>query len=163
MATVNEVLERVSRVREDAYDDVTKAGWLLELEGKLFREVILRHKLTPGEKLLGQTVSVCPECGSTEIYYDKAMDCCSCTACRWSELPAFPRRYPEDGDLPLLVPHPYDELYGLYLFSQLDLYNREIQNYNNSAAVFNAALDEWRQSYHRTHTPLNAGGYKLLV
>lgn len=163
MATINEVLERVSRVRADAYDDVTKAGWLLELEGKLYREVILRHKRTPGVRPLGPQVSVCPQCGSGELSYDKALDCCSCTACRWSELPPFPRRFPEDGDLPLLVPPPYDELYGLYLFSQLDLYNREIQNYNNSVALFNAALDEWRQSYHRTHLPLSRGGYRNLI
>ena len=34
MPSINEVIERVGRVRPDAYDDKTKAGWLIELDGK---------------------------------------------------------------------------------------------------------------------------------
>lgn len=44
MPTINEVIERVNRVRMDAFDDKTKAGWLLSLEGKLYRESIQTHK-----------------------------------------------------------------------------------------------------------------------
>lgn len=49
--TINEVLEKVSRVRMDAVDDSTKAGWLLELDGKLFREVIETHEMNAGEEM----------------------------------------------------------------------------------------------------------------
>ena len=178
MPSINEVLERVNRARPDAIDDETKAAWLLELDGQLYREVILRHRLHPqGARPIrkaaepptaGQTsgsglhgpAGVCPVCGSTEIFYDRAMDCSSCQACRWSELPEYPRNYPEDGDKPLLVPAPYDGLYDLYLMSKSDFYLRELDNYNNSALAYNTALDEWKKAYHRSHAPIGAGYYK---
>lgn len=125
MPTINEVLERTARVRPDAYDDKTKAGWLIELDGKLYREVILRHRVT--------------------------------------ELPDLPKAFPEDGNKPLLVLPPYDNLYDLYLYAQVDLYNREITNYNNSAALFDTAMDEWRRAWHREHQPLGAGYYKNVI
>ena len=37
MPSINEVLERVNRARPDAIDDETKAAWLLELDGQLYR------------------------------------------------------------------------------------------------------------------------------
>lgn len=171
MPTINEVLERTARVRPDAYDDKTKAGWLIELDGKLYREVILRHRLTTGKELRGP-VGTCPVCGGygeggpaegkkpMAPYYDPVLDCSSCPACRWSELPDLPKAFPEDGNKPLLVPPPYDNLYDLYLYAQVDLYNREIMNYNNSAALFDTAMDEWRRAWHREHQPLGAGYYK---
>ena len=48
MPSINEVIERVNRARPDAIDDETKAAWLLELDGQLYRETILRHQLTSG-------------------------------------------------------------------------------------------------------------------
>ena len=90
------------------------------------------------------------------------MDCSSCQACRWSELPEYPRNYPEDGDKPLLVPAPYDGLYDLYLMSKSDFYLRELDNYNNSALAYNTALDEWKKAYHRSHAPIGAGYYKYV-
>lgn len=170
MPSINEVIERVNRARPDAIDDETKAAWLMELDGQLYRETILRHRLTPGRKARGPLEGVCPVCGgvwaddegatggAAGLYYDPVMDCCSCPVCRWSELPEYPKVYPEDGDKPLLVEAPYDGLYDLYLFSKVDFYNREADNYNNSALAFNTALDDWRKQYHRTHLPIGAGG-----
>lgn len=180
MPTINEVIERVAAVRPDAYDDSVKAARLIDLEGKLYREIVLRHKLTPGAAVKGP-VEVCPVCGGwgldgsgkprepetgekpLGIVYDAALDCSSCPACRWSELPEIPERFPEDGDMPLLVEPPYGRLYELYLMAQIDFLNREYDNYNNSVTAFNAALDEWRQKYHRDHRPLDSGYYKNLT
>jgi hypothetical protein len=119
MPTINEVLERVNRARPDALDDGTKAAWLIELDGKLYREVVLRHGRREDE-----------------------------------EEPELPKKYPEDADKELLVGPPYDNLYDLYIMAQADLYNREDANYNNSALVFNTALDEFKKAYHREHRPL---------
>ena len=66
-------------------------------------------------------------------------------------------------DLPLLVGSPYDRLYDLYLMAQIDFYNREYDNYNNSVTAFNAVLDEWRQKYHRDHLPLASRYYQNLM
>lgn len=175
MPSINEVIERVNRARPDAIDDETKAAWLLELDGQLYRETILRHRLTPGRKARGPLEGYCPACGGlgtdsehepeepAALYYDPVMDCCSCPACRWSELPDYPKAYPEDGDKPLLVEAPYDGLYDLYLMSKVDFYNREADNYNNSALAYNAALNEWRKQYHRSHMPIGAGGVTGLL
>ena len=102
--------------------------------------------------------TVCPTCGGTEINYDRMMDSSSCPACGWTDLPDYPKAFPEDGDKPLLVEAPYDGLYDLYLMSKVDFYNREADNYNNSALAYNAALDEWRKQYHRRHLPIGGGG-----
>lgn len=157
MPSINEVIERVNRARPDAIDDETKAAWLLELDGQLCRETILRHQLTSGRGAKGP-VAVCPTCGGTEITYDRVMDSNLCPACGWTDLPDFPKAFPEDGDKPLLVEAPYDGLYDLYLMSKVDFYNREADNYNNSALAYNAALDEWRKQYHRRHLPIGGGG-----
>ena len=156
MPSINEVIERVNRARPDAIDDETKAAWLLELDGQLYRETILRHQLTSGRGAKGP-VAVCPTCGGTEITYDRVMDSNLCPACGWTDLPDFPKAFPEDGDKPLLVEAPYDGLYDLYLMSKVDFYNREADNYNNSALAYNAALDEWRKQYHRRHLPIGGG------
>lgn len=128
MVTVNEVLERVSRVRPDAYDDKTKAGWIAELDGKVRAEVYGRH--------------------------------IPCKDCPW--LPAPVTASPEDWDKPLLIPAPNERVYELYVLAQVDFYNREYDNYNNSAAAFNTALDQWRQHFHRTHAPTGCGGVRNL-
>lgn len=152
MPSINEVIERVSQLRPDAIDDETKAAWLLELDGQIFRDVILRHRLTTGRYKRGPAES-CPVCGGTPDY-DPVMDGSACVACGWSQLPKYPVRYPEDGDIPLLVEPPYDGLYDLYLMSKADFLNREPDNYNNSVQAYNAALDEYLKQYHRTHMPI---------
>lgn len=48
---------------------------------------------------------------------------------------------------------PHERVYDLYVLAQIDFFNREYDNYNNSTLAFNNALDEWRQSFHRQHIP----------
>lgn len=171
MPTINEVIERVSRVRPDAYDDDTKAAWLLELEGRLWREVAARHRLRPmigpeelcGALLPAQAPETCPQCGGGTVLAGPGPGWCSCMDCGWSERPDIPKAFPEEGDRPLLVGAPWDRLYDLYLMAQVDFYNREMSNYNNSVTAFNSALDQWRQSYNRRHLPLDRGGYRNLM
>lgn len=155
MATINEVLERVQQMRPDAVDDETKAWWLIYLDGQLYQETVLRHRLTPGRNPKGP-VSLCPVCGGT-VTYDRVMDSSLCESCGWPDLPQVPKSWPEDGDKPLLVEAPYDRLYDLYVMAQVDFLNREIDNYNNSVLAYNTALDEWQKQYHRKHTPIGAG------
>lgn len=115
MPSINQVIERVSRVRPDAYDDDTKGGWLVALDGVLFNEVAMTHE---------------------------------------GERPTIPQSYPEDGDVPLFVGAPYDRLYDLYLMAQIDFHNRDMEDFNNSTAMYNAALDDWKRWYHRNHKPV---------
>lgn len=154
MPSINEVIQRVSLYRPDAYPDESKAGWLLELDGKLMEEVILRHKVTAGTTYAG-AAKVCPVCGMTAfLEYNRYLDMSRCS-CGWNSGPEAPKSYPEDGDKPLLVKAPWDNLYDLYLQAHVDLQNREIQNYNNSAALAEQAQTEWRRRWHQTHLPVS--------
>ena len=62
-----------------------------------------------------------------------------------------PYSYPEDMDRELIIPYPFDSLYGLYLESMIDYYNREYANYNNSAMLFEARFAEFKKAYIREH------------
>lgn len=55
------------------------------------------------------------------------------------------------GDTALLIRSPYDDLYIKFLAAETDLLNCDIARYNNSAAVFNAAFNAFRNAYNRTH------------
>lgn len=55
--TINKAMERAARLRSDPYDDETKAGWLLELEGRIREEVIGTHEGV----LAGEPVRSFPE------------------------------------------------------------------------------------------------------
>lgn len=57
--------------------------------------------------------------------------------------------YPEDMDKELLITAPFDNLYGLYLESMIDYYNREYGYYNNSALMFETRFTEYKKAYIR--------------
>lgn len=54
---------------------------------------------------------------------------------------------------PLLVPHPYDELYLHYLEAQMDYYQGEADRYNRSMGMYQAVLAAFANHYNRTHLP----------
>lgn len=64
---------------------------------------------------------------------------------------AQPYRYPEDMDIELLIPYPYENLYQLYVEAKIDFYNREYGNYNNSVTVFESLFREYKKAYIREH------------
>lgn len=49
METVNSILERAQKLREDAIPPEEKARWIMELDGKIRREVIDKHHRNEGE------------------------------------------------------------------------------------------------------------------
>lgn len=154
MPSINDVIARQALVRPDVYPDESKGAWLCELDGKLLEEVIFRHKVTEGTSYAG-AAAVCPVCGSSELLeYNNYLDMTRC-GCGWNSGPEVPKTYPEDGDKPLLVGAPYDNLYDLYLQAQVDLHNREMDNYNNSAMLEERAQSEWRRKWHQTHLPVS--------
>ena len=53
----------------------------------------------------------------------------------------------------LLVPHPYEEVYDLWLESQIDYANGETARYNNSISAFNYAYQVYERFYNREHMP----------
>lgn len=71
--------------------------------------------------------------------------------------------YPEDMDTQLLVPHPFEGIYALYLEAQIDLHNKEYEEYNNTILVFNTKLDEYKKAYIREHMPKSAGRIRNVM
>lgn len=55
-------------------------------------------------------------------------------------------------DTELLIPDEYaSEIYVSYIQSKIDLSNNEIGRYNNSMSMFDAAYNNFKKSYNRTH------------
>lgn len=63
--------------------------------------------------------------------------------------------YDDDTSLEteLLVPAPYDNIYVLWLQSQIDYANEESAKFNNSSLAYNHAYSEFQKYYNRTHMP----------
>lgn len=59
--------------------------------------------------------------------------------------------YPDDMDKELLIPAPFDDVYGLFVEAKIDYYNREYGNYNNSAMMFESQFNEYKKDYIRHH------------
>ena len=62
----------------------------------------------------------------------------------------------------LIVPSPYDRLYTQYLKMKIDEENGETARYNNSAALYNTYITEYKKYYNKTHMPLNATNRKNI-
>jgi hypothetical protein len=61
--------------------------------------------------------------------------------------------FPADGDNDLLVPPPYDKVYGLYVEAQIARYMENYEGYNNNTALYNAAFDSYAAYYRRNNVP----------
>ena len=62
----------------------------------------------------------------------------------------------------LIAPAPYDELYIRFLEAQIDYSNGEIGKYNNSMAMYNEAMQSFRNYYNRLHMPLQKNNMKFF-
>lgn len=59
------------------------------------------------------------------------------------------------GGSELMARPPYSDLYRFYLEAQIDMANGEVNRYNNSMAMFNAAWTAYRNYYNRRHMPVS--------
>ena len=64
---------------------------------------------------------------------------------------------PEDLEIDLLVPAPYDEMYLRWLEAMIDYHNSEDERYNNAIILFNNAYEGYKTHYTRTHMPKSNG------
>lgn len=58
------------------------------------------------------------------------------------------------GDTVLLAEAPYDDVYIRHLEAMADYHNGEIEKYNNSVLLFDAAYKAFAWHYNRTHLPI---------
>ncbi len=73
-----------------------------------------------------------------------------------------PRRFPEDGDMELVVGEPYDNLYDHYLTAMIEYWMREYDAYNNTTALFMQAYDEFRARWRRDHRPRETAPFRVM-
>ena len=72
--------------------------------------------------------------------------------------------YTEDKlSVSLIVKSPYDRLYTAYLKMKIDQENGETARYNNSAALYNTYLMEFRKYYNKTHMPIDATKQRPMI
>ena len=142
MATVNQILERVSRLRPvQAAEDADLARWLLELEGRLWDELA-------GESALPRPPRLQEEPTGEETGEEEGTVPSTPLTPAWP--PAAPARaWPADGDMPLLAPAPYDRLYDLWLTAQLEFALQEYAGYNNTISLFNEASQAFAAWFRR--------------
>ena len=60
----------------------------------------------------------------------------------------------EEQDTVLLIPEPYDDVYILFIMAKADLYNGELDRYNNSAILYSEAYKRAADAWNRTHKHL---------
>jgi hypothetical protein len=72
--------------------------------------------------------------------------------------------YTEDKlSVSLIVKSPYDRLYTAYLKMKIDQENGETARYNNSAALYNTYLMEYRKYYNKTHLPIGSKNNRQTI
>ena len=76
----------------------------------------------------------------------RARDCCPFFAFK-------PYVYDLDDTTQLAAPDVYSDVYRTYLFSKIDVVLGEIDRYNNDAALFSAAWNDYAAWYRRNHYP----------
>lgn len=78
---------------------------------------------------------------------------------------AEPKQYdtPKDADQDLLVPHPYDDVYALYVAAMIDFFNKEYTNYNNSVLMFTERMEAFKAWYIRTHQDNGAKNFRNVM
>lgn len=117
--TLQQALNLTDELMPNTMERATKIGYLSQIDGLIYHEILLTHEHTPEQE-------VCPE-------YDSDTD---------------------QGTV-LLVPDNYaEDLYTNWLFSKIDLQNREMDMYNNHRALFENAYDTMHDWWNRTYMPV---------
>lgn len=70
---------------------------------------------------------------------------------------------PDDSDEPLLVEHPFDDLYGLYVMAMIDFHNQEFDHYNNTTQLFLTRFEQYKAWYIQRHVPVSAQQFRNVM
>lgn len=132
--TPSKVIEIIDGLKPNSYSDENKLRWINELDGMVKRLVFQWD-----EKYIKEIEAQYEKKQITEEEYNEIIN------------KTKPYSYPDDMDRELLIPAPFEDVYTLYLEAQIDYYNREYGNYNNSAMMFEARYSEYKKDYIRNH------------
>lgn len=147
--TIQQALDKIDIMRPNMLDKAFKIAALSELDGLIWKEIILNHEdgrgrpMTPGE----QIIFLSPE---QRTYWQEGSE-----DSQEDETAEGYRGYTAETDpgTELLARFPYDEIYLWWLASKVDWQNMEIDKYNNDRTLFNNAYELYSDWYTRTHMP----------
>jgi len=129
--TIHQAIQACDNLQPNPYENREKLGWLCGLEARIWDEVLrdrVRWQLPPAPAGAG---AVHAKGGKKRgVFRPPVFD-------GWENRGL--------GEALLLDP-PHDQVYALYLLSQVDFHNGEWGRYNNTAARFNQAWAEMARS-----------------
>lgn len=70
---------------------------------------------------------------------------------------------PDDGDTPLLVGHPFDDIYDLYVMAMIELFNKEYEHYNNAVMVFQERYTQYKTWYIQRNAQGKAHNFRNVM
>lgn len=70
---------------------------------------------------------------------------------------------PRDADTELLVEHPYDSIYALWLMAMIHFHNQEYDSYNNVVLMFQEQYDAFKEWHQRTHGSGTAKRFRNIM
>lgn len=129
---LQQAMDRVDEMRPNMQSRTLKLDWLSELDGLIWREIIIRHFMTTEEY-----AAYDDRYGKNEAGY--------------FNIPAYDEDTDEGKDL--LVPFPYDNLYLYWLMAKIDEQTLEQDKYNSDRAMFNASYESFSDFWTRNHMP----------
>lgn len=74
-----------------------------------------------------------------------------------------PIAIPDDADKELAVPHPYDDIYFLYVSAMIDFHNREYDSYNNTTLMFKERYEQYKAWYIQRHANSKAKNFRNVM
>lgn len=158
-----EAINAADRLKPNMYEMPDKIKWLSRLDTRIFQEVLLTHVLSEEEKapFLPETDSdqgpdITPGLPGPEQEAEQALDLQHGFCRRPEEQLVFAGYGPEDGEKELIVGEPFDEMYVLWISAQIDWNNMEYESFNNSNAMFESVLLDFKNAFNRTHRPKGA-------
>ncbi len=157
--TISEAIGAIDRLRPNQYSREEKVSWLSDLDGQIYTEILQRRQRVsppapPWPNPLGtgsDLTSIPPDPPAEDGATWTGEDITDAFAGYDGET---------DGDTELLVPFPYDrELYTAYLMVKVDESNAEFDKYNQSVALFNTALEAYRNRINRQRRAAGPGRF----
>jgi hypothetical protein len=163
METIRSAIDRVDLLQPNSYTEAQKVAWLDELDKSVYWRILRNVNLysewddtmismTDDAVMYGNKPYVCLADNVTENPTDAPDSWAEETFTGYDSTAV---GYDEDTELLVLDPYGIS-LYTNWLLMQISLYNREIDHYNNQAALFNNAWSDYAAYIIRTYMPIQA-------
>jgi len=146
--TIQDAIRITRTIKPNQYSDDDMTRWLSDLDGQVYRDVILTHEREHErhrERMIYPRVRIWTD-GREKCLYSQRYH---------PRYPSNPHPYvlPKDAERELLIPHPYEDAYVKYLSAQVDYHNGEYERYNNAMMMFNTVYQAYANGYNREHMP----------